>query len=1211
MQNLDLSTCGLEGTNLIEASAGTGKTYTIAALFLRLIVEKNIPIEKILVVTFTRAATDELKERLYAVLHNAREVFSGREDCRDEFLAKLREKPDAAPNEKLDRLRRAIRDFDECAIYTIHSFCQRQLVDNAFAGGSLYDTRVVADLSEMIMDCLRDFWRSHIYGESPLVLGALLKKGIHGFFQLYRIKDRNPGLVIEAGAGMPAGREEIETAFADLSRLCRTLKKKWPDEPGEAVAWLELERKLLDGRSYRRDYVEKAATAIAVFVRSEKPVIDDDVNKELFWFSTVKLRQKAKDPAVIPLHPFFDLAAKINQQYEHFQNLCTSRLVHLQKVMFSYVEKRLEEHKKKENIQSFNDFLLRLQRSLAANSSGGELGEVIRKRYDAALIDEFQDTDPMQYAIFRALFAKKRILFLIGDPKQAIYSFRGADVYAYLQAAAQVDHRYTLPKNYRSDPLLVHGVNAVFSGRRGGNPFAEKKICFQPVEPAVDRSPLSIDGEENRPPLIIWTGAGQRAAEEKVTAAAASDMANRAILAEIHRLLSLAAQGMASIRENDGERRLRASDFAILVRNKAQMRPVQQILISHGIPAVVSSSGSIFDSEEAAAMELLLAAIASPSRMSAVSSALATPLFGMTSARLQEAFGDPLQWDEWVLAFKKYNDLFHARGFMAMFRRLLADHDVKNRLMGRIGGERSLTNFLHIAEILHLRQEEKGAGITELLGWFSSWRLEPSLREEERELRMESDEDAVRIVTIHKSKGLEYPIVFAPFVWGKSGNSENLCHDDQGQIVFYLDDEAFAGKRSSSFREALSENLRLFYVALTRARHRCYTFWTKFDGRVAAHTSAPAFLFHTYGPELDGEDPAGDMKKQYDGCKTTGEVRARLESFFSESRNCVSIADLPVAGTLPVLSLLPVESFLRPAAFAGFVPPARQITSFSGLSRDQHGEGDGRKDRDGVFFSLPLSRIQTVVKKEREFSIFTFPRGAKAGTFMHDMLEHLDFSMARDEAARKMVADGLLRYGFAGAFHPAICAMLERVVNQSLDGFTLAEVSRERRINELEFYFPLKKVAPNDIAGLFSGIESGQYGEMFGTRSSRLTFSPLHGYMHGFIDLVLAHGEKFYLIDWKSNHLGDTAADYGETAINRAMTESFYFFQYHLYTLALHLHLRSSLPGYSYERHFGGVYYLFLRGIDASQPAVTGVYFDRPGRSLVQRMEKLFIPGVA
>lgn len=1209
MRNLDLATCALEGTNLIEASAGTGKTYTIAALFLRLIVEKNIPVEKILVVTFTRAATEELKERLYAVLQNAREVFSGRMTCREEYLEKLLKIPEVGALEKINRVRRAIRDFDECAVYTIHSFCRRQLIDNAFAGGALYDTRVVTDLAELIMDCLRDFWRSHVYDESPHILGSLLKKGIDGFFRLYRIKDRNPGLRIESGAERPAGRAEIEAAFADLRDLCSSLKKQWPDEPAGAVKWLQLERKLLDGRSYRRDYVEKAAMEIDRFVRSDQPVIDEEVNQALVWFGSEKLGQKAKDPAVIPLHPFFALATTINRHYAHFQNLCASRLRYLQKEMFSYMDKRLDERKQKENIQSFNDFLVRLQRSLATGANGA-LAEVIRKRYDAALIDEFQDTDPLQYAIFSTLFAGSRILFLIGDPKQAIYSFRGADVYAYLQAAAQVDHRYTLPKNYRSDPLLVSGVNGVFAGRGGGNPFAEKGIGFQPVEPAVTVSPLVVDGEEKQPPLVIWTGAGSGGAEEKVTAAVATDLAGRAVLAEIHRLLSLAAQGKAALRQADGGKRpLRPSDFAVLVRTKAQMMPVQQLLIRHGIPAVVSSAGSIFDAEEAAALELLLAGVASPSRMSAVSSALATPLFGMTADSLHEAQVDPLRWDDWSLAFKNYNDLFHDKGFLAMFRRLLVDHDVKAVLMGRMNGERSLTNFLHLSEILHLRQVEKGAGINELLGWFSSRRREPSLREEERELRMESDEEAVRIVTIHKSKGLEYPIVFAPFVWARSENSENLCHDDQGRMVFYLDDEEFADKRPASFREALSENLRLFYVALTRARHRCYTFWTKFDSRFGAHTSAPAYLFHTDGSQNDAPDPAEEMKKQYDACKTTSAVRACLESLFASAHHCVAVTDLPCPGELPFLSIMPGQSVPQPALFAGAVPPARQISSFSGLTRDQHGEGDGRKDRDNEQFPLPLSLIQPAGGKEREFSIFTFPRGARAGTFMHDMLEHLDFPMVRDAATQRLVADGLRRYGFAEAFCPSIRTMLEQVVDQPLDGFQLADISREKRINELEFYFPLQQVSPSEIGRLFSGINSG-HSEMFGERSRGLHFSPLHGYMHGFIDLVLEHGEKFYLIDWKSNHLGDSAADYNANALSRVMIESYYFLQYHLYTLALHLHLRASLPDYSYERHFGGVYYLFLRGIDAGRPAATGVYFDRPARTLVERMEELFLPGV-
>ncbi|MFZ5764780.1 MAG: exodeoxyribonuclease V subunit beta [Thermodesulfobacteriota bacterium] len=1210
MEELDLVTCPLDGANLIEASAGTGKTYTIAALFLRMIVEKNIPVENILVVTFTRAATEELKERLCTVLQQAREVFAGRQEGGEGIFAAMKANPAILLADKEERVRRALRDFDEAAIYTIHGFCQRQLVDHAFASGSLYDSAIVTDLSELVMDCLRDFWRCHVYDESPHVLAALPHFRLGEFFRLYGIKNRNPALVVAGGASPPE-RAAIDSAHAELVSLCRDLRSRWPADEREAVTWLALDRKLLDGSAYRRDVVEKAARTISAFVRSEAAIIDESTCQALGFFTTDRLRAKARKPGVIPIHPFFDLAAALIRAADAFRTLCRARLLFLQERMFSFVEQRLTERKKKENILTFNDFLVRLRDRLIRQpgSGGGLLGEAIRTRYEAALIDEFQDTDPLQYAIFSTLFAGRRILFLIGDPKQAIYSFRGADVYAYLQAAARVDRRYTLPNNYRSDPLLVQGVNAVFAGRPDGNPFAEPQIGFTPVKAALSSSPLVIVGEEERPPLVIWSGDQDGTGEEKQSTTRAAELVNRAILAEIHRLLTLAGQGRASLRLSDGTARpLRPSDFAVLVRSRRQMEPVQQLLIRHGIPAVVSGSASVFDTEEAAAMELLLAGIAAPGRMAAICGALATLLFGLTASHIQQAAADPGQWDAWVLTFRGYHDLCRTGGFLAMFRRLLAEHGVRTRLMARPGGERSLTNFLHLAELLHLRQVGKGLGVSELFDWFVSWRRDASLREEEMELRLESDDDAVRIVTIHKSKGLEYPIVFAPFVWGGSEVRENLCHDSDGRIVLYLDDNAFADRQGWSFRENLSENLRLFYVALTRARHRCYTFWDKFDGRAGAHTSAPAYLFHGKGAALDPVDPAGQMKALYEGCETSAAVAARLHAYFAEASDAVAVCPLPRPGELPVLIQVEEGQSLSPVRWNSVVPPARQITSFSALTRDQHGEGDGRRDRDDLGAFPAQSLLQPESLERQPFSIFSFVGGARAGTFMHDLLQHLDFSQADETTVRELVNRGLRSYGFAADFAPALCAMLTNVVRQPLDGFTLADIDRNRRADELEFFFPLQRVRPADLAALFVGATGSLHGDSFARRSTRLTFSPRHGSLHGFIDLVLCWGEKYYLIDWKSNLLGQSAAAYDQRAVLRAMTEHDYYLQYHLYTLALHLHLANSLPDYSYERHFGGVYYLFLRGIDPGNGADTGVFFDRPAPALVARMEAVLLP---
>ena len=1186
MEFLDISSCELAGTNLIEASAGTGKTYTIAALFLRLIVEKDLAPDKILVVTFTRAAVEELRARLYRVLQDARECFLRRDFPAADFIRIIRKDPAQTLEEKLGRVTRALRDFDECAVFTIHGFCQRMLLENVFSGATRYDTELISDQAELLLEALRDFWRSHIYPAPECVMAHFLQNGLELFAGLYKFRERNPDLRVAAPPGQTNGRE-LTASFARLKKACAQLKAARPAAPADTIAWFELERKILDGRSYKKNYIKSAARVIHEFCRSSDPVIDAKTREKLGKFTSTELREKSKN-GEIPDHEFFRLADEVARQYDEFTKLKERYLLHLKARMFDYVFDRLSKRKKKDNVQSFNDLITSLRQSLAG-PRGGRLGRAIRRRFSVALIDEFQDTDPGQYAIFNTLFSSAA-LFLIGDPKQAIYSFRGADVYAYLQAASRVEHRYTLATNYRSDQGLVRAVNGLFGREMTAVPFAEKDIAFQPVKAAITDSSLIIEDKKSDPALTIWTIDSAIYEGEKITGGKVRPLINQAVTAEIHRLLSLAGEGRATIGHNGETRPLRPADFAVLTRSRKDMIPLQSMLVRAGIPCVTSSAADIFDSAEAREMELLLQALARPGNEGALKAALAQPLFGLDGRNLQELAADPFIRERWALAFQHYQELFRESGFLGMFRVILREEKIKERLPGLAGGERHLVNILHLAEIIQERQEANGAGLNELLNWFSGCRADSLRREEEFELRMESDDNAVRLITIHKSKGLEYPIVFAPFVWGGSEPGARLCHDEEGRMTLYLDREQFAARRTAAFRESMSENLRLFYVALTRARHRCYTFWTKFTSHARTHTSAPAYLFLDGGRVIDSPDPPGELKKAYDELADVDALKDYLEERLGHVREYVAVAPLPGQDGLPPLLPESDRPKLEAAVFPGSIPPAWQIASFSRLTGEAHQAAPGRR-----FTDEPAQIMAD------EFTIFTFPRGARPGTFMHELLEHLDFTGSLGGRLEKTITAALEKYGFAPEFAPAVRQMLENVVSQPLDGFTLSLVPEDRRLNEMEFYFPLKKITPAELAAVFGGaVSADSVNDLFSRETSRLTFSPLHGYMHGFIDLVFAHQSRYYLIDWKSNYLGGRTEDYGPEAINRAMSENFYFLQYHIYTLALHLYLGSRLPDYDYDRDFGGVCYLFLRGL--APPGATGVYFHKPARLLIDRL---------
>ena len=788
---------------------------------------------------------------------------------------------------------------------------------------------------------------------------------------------------------------------------------------------------------------------------------------------------------------------------------------------------------------------------------------------------------------------------MIGDPKQAIYSFRGADVYAYLRAAADVRHRCTLATNYRSDNRLVQAVNGIFDKKMSRNPFAEPSITFQPVEAAIESSPLEVHGEENRAALTIWTIDRSITEDKKITVTAARRYINQAVLTEIHRLLTLAAEGKAKICQDGCQRPLRPADFAVLTRNKKEMAPLQNLLNNHGIPCITSSADSIFDTREAGEMELLLKALTEPGSEESLKSALAQPVFGLDGRELQEMAADPFTWEKWTLAFKNYHDLFQNLGFLGMFRVIIREHEIKKRLLSLQGGERHLTNLQHLAETIQQQQNRTGAGLMELLNWFSICCADPLQREEEFELRMESDDNAVRIITIHKSKGMEYPIVFAPFVWSKSESSDKICHDKQGVMTMFLDHRQFAEQQATAFREAMSENLRLFYVALTRARHRCYTFWTKLTHHSKSHTSAPAYLFLEGDQLISKPDPASAMKKAYNKLEDIDKLKKYLIDKLAHVREYVEVETLPLKAGLPILAPGAEQPELEAATFPGRIRSAWRLASFSFLTRESHAIQFAGSKKTGQF-QLPDQEN----RQDNEFTIFTFPRGARPGTFMHELLEHLDYRGPFDRSLEQTIIESLEKYGFNPAFGPAIKEMLRNVVNQPLDGFSLSGIKKEQRLNEMEFYFPLKKISPTDLAAIFNrSVSEDRISTMFRQQAEGLIFSPVHGYMHGFIDLVFAHEGRYYLIDWKSNYLGDRVEDYSRKAINQAMSASFYFLQYHIYTLALHLYLQKRLPGYNYAEHFGGAYYLFLRGI--APPDENGIYFHKPDLRVIEEMAGL------
>ena len=535
-------------------------------------------------------------------------------------------------------------------------------------------------------------------------------------------------------------------------RLCHPALKASMYGESRVMAWIaEMDRYLSDRPSYR---------------------LCDGFDR----FTAGRIASAVKKDQEPPEHPVFEICTAIMDLAGRLKTELDRTLLFLKTELLRKMQTELPERKQKRNVLSFDDLLLRLRQALL-KPEGEALASVIRKKYRAALIDEFQDTDPVQYAIFAKIFrAEGCILFLIGDPKQAIYSFRGADIFAYLSAASQVDHVYTLDANWRSDPVLIKAVNTLFSQRE--HPFVFENIAFRQATPGstASREPLLIDGRLE-PPLQWWFVAAGRFAhgDKPLAKGIARPLIAGSVAAEIARLLRLGREGRAKL----GEKPLQEGDIAILVRTNREAQLCREKLSELRIPAVLHSTGNLFDSQEALEVYRVLTAILSPDREELLRAAMATAMIGCDLAALEALQRDEQTWEAWRERFRSYHERWHKDGFLSMFRSFLNHEQVRPRLLAYPDGERRLTNLLHLSEVLDREAGARRFGMGALLKWLAERRASSSPRDEEHQLRLESDSLAVRIVTIHKSKGLEYPIVFCPFSWGDfSENDACLSYHD-------------------------------------------------------------------------------------------------------------------------------------------------------------------------------------------------------------------------------------------------------------------------------------------------------------------------------------------------------------------------------------------------------------------------------------------------
>jgi exodeoxyribonuclease V beta subunit len=1202
----DLLNAPLSGTNLTEASAGTGKTYTITGLFLRLILEKRLPVNRILVVTFTEAATQELQDRIRSALRHALAAFSG-ETVEDSFLADLAEKH-RNTRTALGDIEEALRAFDQAAIFTIHGFCRRMLHDNAFESGSLFDTELISDQGEITRQIVRDYWRKHFYDASPLFVHYAISRRVSLESLLLLLGNRIslPYLKVVPECDLPDTSVEEQSFLTSFA----SVRDAWESDSGPVEDIFSNDESLNRVKFNKRKVSE--------WIKGMDDYLATDGHNPLLFmgfekFTKTALEQGVKKGHRPPEHRFFDQCERLKARQTTLMAVFHRRLLALKTGLYHYARKELARRKTEKNIQSFDDLLFRLHEAL--NKKGGDaLARAIGAKFKAALIDEFQDTDPIQYDIFKRVFGtEKSILFLIGDPKQAIYGFRSADVFTYMEAAENVTTRYSLGRNWRSEPDLIAAVNTLFD--RAHHPFVYDQIPFYPARAARDENSeiLEIDGHADAPFHLWFVNAQKVTGRDKpIPKTQARKLIAEAVAGEISRLLRFGKDNRALL----GQRPLSAEDIAVLVRRNADARLMKRVLSELNIPSVLHSTGNLFDTYEAQEMERLLASLVEPSHEGLLKTALATDMMGIKAQELEALIQDEIRWEARVVRFKEYHDLWQKKGFVQMFRRLLFAENVIVRLMALSDGERRNTNVLHLCEVLHQASVEKKLGMAGLVKWLAGQRDPNSPRLEEHQLRLESDERSVKLVTVHKSKGLEYPVVFCPFVWDGTSIPDAkeafTFHDraDHMRLTLEMGSENRDRNRDWAEQEALAEQLRLLYVAVTRARNRCNLVWGRFN---QAETSAPAYLFHQPMSRED-EDLAGTAAERFAGLSDE-QILDDLKDLAAMSKGTVAVSEMPSRSSDALGSSAVASEALTHRIFSRRINRYWQIASFSSLTYRGHEYTDWVNYDSGLpSKAYGKTAAETSGVEEEAEGIFAFPKGTKAGTFVHSIFEELDFTEKDPAHMEGLVADKLAEFGYGAEWQRCICDMIGKVLSASFDSgygeFALNRLARKDRLTELGFYFPLRSVSADSLKTLLAKHPGLSPDTDSREHIGRLDFSPVKGFMRGFIDMVFQFEKRYYLVDWKTNFLGPTVEDYGQEALSAAMSKGFYVLQYLLYTVALHEYLQLRLPEYSYEKHFGGVFYLFVRGVDPKKGLNYGIFRDRPPEALIDELSERLIDRV-
>jgi exodeoxyribonuclease V beta subunit len=1207
--DLDLLSFPLSGSQLIEASAGTGKTFTIAALYLRLVLghgcDKALLPPDILVVTFTEAATQELTERIGQRLADAARYFREQSEDADPFLRSLRAEfsEDQWPHCAY-QLELAVQYLDEAAISTIHGWCNKVLAEFALSSGYLFEQNLVTDVEQLQLDVMRDYWRNFYYPLPEEHIATVWQQLQNPETLRKKILPLISHLSLFTEPATPAVL--LPEVKAERRKKLSELKAPWNNWVSEIRILLHgaIERKEVDGRKLQARYLDSWLAKLVAWI-SDAEMVDPDLQTGQSRLTPEGLAEAFKGP--VPHHPAFEAMAKLADELAALPDPQQDLVLHAA----FWFARRFHQLQLERSELGFDELLSRLQQALQKDDAG-VLAERLRRKFPLALIDEFQDTDPVQYQLFDAIYQLEQNrsdcgILLIGDPKQAIYAFRGADIYSYLAAKqATAGRHFQLPKNFRSTHEMVSAVNHLFSyaEQRALGAFVLGRpdlLSFYPVEAQGRKEKFFAEQQPVRALEFCIKASPDGKAFSK--GACLLEMA-QACAEQIAVFLT----GSAGFVQDDKFTKLKTSDIAVLVNNQQEANAIKKALAERALASVyLSDKGAVFESPVALDLLLWLRACAEPQREALVRSALSSWSLSLNYSELEQLLQDELLWEQQLARFASYQQLWQQQGVLVMLWQLMRDFGVAEFLQQQNSGERLLTDILHLAELLQQRSMEL-EGPAALIRYLAEHVAgQGDLAAEQQKLRLESDEALIKIVTIHKSKGLEYPLVFLPFI-----ALARSVDADKGPVSYHRDGElrvvlqANEQQAQQAERERLAEDMRKLYVALTRARHYCWVglMPVKEQSAIGYLLSddalvSPVALLEQLSPLLKQPD-------------------IRLADNLSAQRTQVLILD-------QTDELLPYAQMTRS------VKELWWIASYSALLEQHQHDSKAAELFQELQQELAPEQLQDDAEPTEAKAVTLaqgFVRGSQAGTFLHDMLEWgavqgFDGLAQQPDLWQQGLAPLMQKYGLlqqlpehrwqirywaeqqapypetehlAEALVPLQCWLTELIQTPlwQNNSASLSSLTQGSYRAELEFWLAVQHCSSAQLDALVQ-----QYLWPEQSRPALRT-TQLQGMLKGFIDLTLEQDGRYWVLDYKSNYIAD--GQYDSPALIQQMLAHRYDVQAALYAVAIHRLLQSRLADYQPEQHLGGALYWFLRGGNAANKGVLAV--DIP-LDLVNKLDAL------